>query len=193
MAYAIFSTKRNTWYYVPTNTTRFSQAWSGLGITSNKDQPTVLNVEFNSDSSWDNSTAMVNDIENRRMSAKGLLGVDTTSDILWVPLPVGGTTDVGTLSTNLSKLEISNLKVGEDDFKFNETTRNYTATTTASSSTISCSAKDENSSISIKVNGSTVRNGGTINWATGDNTVTITVTTKTGKTSTVYAVKVEKK
>lgn len=194
MAFAVFSTKRNSWYYVPTNTTRFSQLWSGLSITSNKDQPTALNVEFNSDSSWDNSTAMANDIDNRKMSAKGLLGVDTTSDILWQPLPVGAQTDVGTLSTNLSNLSISGLTVGDkdDEFVFNESTRNYSAKTTASSSTISCSAKDQNSTISIKANGSTVQNGGTINWASGENTVTITVATKTGKTNTVYVVKVTK-
>ncbi len=83
VAWIVYNQRRSTWYYVPDSSNRLNSAISGISWSSFTNAPTPLDVE-----AWGNSTKMINDIESRKLSSKGLFGlIDTTSDYIWVPLP----------------------------------------------------------------------------------------------------------
>ena len=94
MAWTVYNPKRGTWYYVPAASTRLSNATSNISWSSNKDQPVPLDVDLRA-GSWRSSSALVSDIDQRKMSSSGLFGlVDTTQDVLWVGLPTGNQVEV---------------------------------------------------------------------------------------------------
>ncbi len=89
LAWIVYSPKRSTWYYLPDSSTRVSSALSGVTWISSKNTPVPLDL-----TGWTSSTAMVKDIETRRLSSKGFFNlIDTTEDKIWVPLPTGSTID----------------------------------------------------------------------------------------------------
>lgn len=73
---------------------------------------------------------------------------------------------------------------------FNPAISSYTTTTTNASNTVTVDPDKDGAVAEIKVNGSTVANGGTATWTTGANTVEIKVTY--GTTSRTYSVAVTK-
>lgn len=73
---------------------------------------------------------------------------------------------------------------------FNSETLEYTSTTTNATNTITATASDSDAVISIDVGGTPVSNGNAATWASGENVVTITVTS--GTKETVYTVTVTK-
>lgn len=82
-AWIVYNPRRSTWYYVPDSSNRLSSAISGISWSSFKNAPVPLDIE-----TWGTSTKMINDIETRKLTSRGLFGlVDTTSDYIWVPLP----------------------------------------------------------------------------------------------------------
>lgn len=98
LAWLVYSPKRGTWYYLPARSTRLTSLASSFSFSSKKDAPTALDVDLD-DGSWRSSSAMVSDIEMRKLSSNGLFGlVDTTSDVLWVALPTGNTIDLSTVT-----------------------------------------------------------------------------------------------
>jgi len=98
LAWCVYSPKRGTWYYLPARSTRLSGLASSFSFSSKKDAPTPLDADLD-DGSWKSSSAMVSDIEMRKLSSNGLFGlVDTTSDVLWVALPTGNTIDLDTVT-----------------------------------------------------------------------------------------------
>lgn len=193
MAEVIYSTKRGTWYYLPTNSTRLSAATSQLSFTSNKDQPTIIDVEFNNNKTWRNSTAMCYDIEQRRLTSSGAFGlIDTTSDVLWIALPVGNQTDIQTES-NLTDISIDGTTLAG----FYASKKNYTISSYRSSITVSATAYDNQSTVKI-YKGDNLLNSGTktatasVSLTSGANLIKITSTTKDGKTTTTYAITVNR-
>lgn len=103
LAWVVYSSKRGTYYYLPSGSTRLSNATSSISWSSNKDQPIPIDVELGNGKTWANSTAMMYDIESRKMTSSGLFGlVDTTKDTLWVALPTGTSFDTSTLTTEAS-------------------------------------------------------------------------------------------
>lgn len=89
LAWIVYSPKRSTWYYLPDSSTRISSALSGVTWISNKNTPVPLDI-----TGWSSSTAMVKDIETRKLSSRGFFNlIDTTEDKIWVPLPTGSTID----------------------------------------------------------------------------------------------------
>lgn len=86
----------------------------------------------------------------------------------------------------LSALSIGSVSLSP---AFDPAVTNYTASTSNATNTITATAAD-GATASIKVNGSTITNGGSASWNTGANTVTVTVT-KNGATRT-YTVTVTK-
>jgi hypothetical protein len=87
---------------------------------------------------------------------------------------------------------LASLKIGALTLTpaFNKSTHNYTLATTDATNTITAVAKDGEGTIEI-LNGSTaVANGAAATWATGANTLTITVTV--GSETEVYTVTVTK-
>lgn len=89
LAWIVYSPKRSTWYYLPDTSTRISQALSGVTWISYKNTPVPLDM-----TGWSTSTAMVKDIETRKLSSRGFFNlIDTTEDKIWVPLPTGSTID----------------------------------------------------------------------------------------------------
>ena len=83
-----------TWYYLPAESSRISVLTSGLSFTSQKNSPEPLDCSLR-DGIWRSSTQMQQDINMRKLSSSGLFGlVDTTSDALWVALPVGNQVEV---------------------------------------------------------------------------------------------------
>ncbi len=89
LAWTVYSPKRGTWYYVPSRSTRLSGAASSIGWMSNKDHPTPLDADLeNGTWSQGGSTALIRDIDTRKMTDSGFFGlVDTTQDVMWVALP----------------------------------------------------------------------------------------------------------
>lgn len=71
---------------------------------------------------------------------------------------------------------------------FNSTKTEYTATTTELESTITAETDDPSAVIDIKFGDATIENGSAIEWASGENIVTITVTD--GESVTTYTVTV---
>ncbi|MDD6807759.1 MAG: type II secretion system protein [Oscillospiraceae bacterium] len=83
MAWIVYNQKRGTWYYLPSGSSRISSLLSGTTWYSNADTPTALDLN-----GWGGSSAMIADIEGRKLSSSVLFGVvDSTSDVLWVALP----------------------------------------------------------------------------------------------------------
>ncbi|NLL63189.1 MAG: prepilin-type N-terminal cleavage/methylation domain-containing protein [Ruminococcaceae bacterium] len=95
LAWTLYSPKRGTWYYMPSGSTVASSELSKVDFISNKDQPVPLDVEIGNGKTWANSTAMMYDIESRKLSSKGFFGlIDTTKDVIWVALPTGSSIDI---------------------------------------------------------------------------------------------------
>ena len=72
---------------------------------------------------------------------------------------------------------------------FNANVTSYAASTSNASNAVTATASD-GATVSIRANGNTVQNGGSVTWTTGENTVEITVTK--GSASRVYTVTVTK-
>lgn len=66
----------------------------------------------------------------------------------------------------------------------------YTTTTTASSGTVTATKSDSDAAVAVTINGNSIASGGTATWATGENTVKVTVTN--GNFTKVYTVVVTK-
>lgn len=86
LAWVVYNPRRSTWYYLPDSTNRLSSAISGISWYSNKNAPVPLDCE-----AWGSSSKMITDIETRKLSDSTFFGlVDSTMDMIWVPLPTGG-------------------------------------------------------------------------------------------------------
>lgn len=90
------------------------------------------------------------------------------------------------------EVRLSSLSVGSLTLSpaFDKNVTVYTATTTNATNAISAVAKDGDATIAIKNGGTDVTNGGSATWASGENTVKVTVTN--GASSKVYTVTVTK-
>ena len=99
--------------------------------------------------------------------------------------PVVSTTPVN--ETRLSALTFGSLTLSP---AFDKNTVYYTTTTTASTNTITATAKDTEATVVIKNGSTTVTNGSAATWVAGDNKVTITVTN--GGATRTYTVIVTK-
>lgn len=93
----------------------------------------------------------------------------------------------GSNSAKLSALTVGTLALTPS---FNADITEYTAETTAASDKITAAAQDPNATIEIKNGATAVTNGNAANWAAGENTLTITVTS--GDVEKVYTVVVTK-
>ncbi len=87
----------------------------------------------------------------------------------------------------LSALTIGSLELTP---AFAADTTAYTATTSNATNTITATPADEGAAVDIAVGGAEVQNGQAATWATGENTVTVTVTN--GTATKVYTVTVTK-
>lgn len=76
--------------------------------------------------------------------------------------------------------------------KFSADVTNYTASTTNSSNAISAIPSNPSDLIAVTVNGSELMNGASASWNNGANVVTVTVTSPTSGTSTVYTINLTK-
>ncbi len=95
MAWVVYSPRRSTWYYLPDSTNRLNSALSGLSFYSDKNTPVPLDCE-----AWGSSSKMITDIETRKLSDSTFFGlVDSTMDVIWVPLPTGGEIDRSALTS----------------------------------------------------------------------------------------------
>lgn len=92
----------------------------------------------------------------------------------------------GSDDTSLSQLAISGVSFNK---YFNPSDRTYTGTTSSTTSTVTAVASDSSASVAIDSNDATV-SGNSVTWASGSNTITITVTK--GGASTVYTIYVTK-
>ncbi|MGN0674919.1 MAG: phage major capsid protein [Oscillospiraceae bacterium] len=89
--------------------------------------------------------------------------------------------------TTLSTLTVGSLTLSPE---FASATAAYTTTTTNATNTITATATDSAATIAITVNGTTVANGSSATWNSGDNTVEIKVSN--GGYSRTYTVAVKK-
>lgn len=89
---------------------------------------------------------------------------------------------------------LSDLKIGSLSLNpgFAADTTSYTATTTNATNTINAIPGDAGASIQVKVGDAEIDNGSAATWASGANTVTITVTAADGITQKTYTVTVTK-
>lgn len=71
-----------------------------------------------------------------------------------------------------------------------KTTKSYTATATGNSNKITARAEDSNAKLEIKLGDTVKQNGDTLTWETGENVVTVKVTS--GSVSETYTVTVTK-
>lgn len=90
-------------------------------------------------------------------------------------------------NTNLSALSLGSLTLTPT---FSAAVNSYTATTSNATNTITATAEDENASVAIAANGSTVQSGSAITWEEGENTVEVVVTN--GSASKTYTITVTK-
>lgn len=99
-----------------------------------------------------------------------------------------------TAHTPSSDATLSDLKIGSLELSpaFAANTAAYTATTTNATNTINAMPADAGAEIQVKVGDKVIANGSSATWATGANTVTITVTAEDGKTTKAYTVTVTK-
>lgn len=93
----------------------------------------------------------------------------------------------GTGSAGLSALTVGTLSLTPS---FSSGLTEYAATATGVSDVITAAAEDANATIAIKNGNTSVTNGGSASWASGENVLTITVTN--GSISKVYTVTVTK-
>lgn len=91
------------------------------------------------------------------------------------------------MNADLSGLTIGSLTLSPS---FSAEVTEYTATTTNSTNTVTATAKDENTVITILNGGTEVENGTPATWADGENT--LTVTAENGSIRKVYTVTVTK-
>lgn len=91
------------------------------------------------------------------------------------------------MNADLSGLTIGSLTLSPS---FSAEVTEYTATTTNSTNTVTATAKDENTVITILNGGTEVENGTPATWADGVNT--LTVTAENGSIRKVYTVTVTK-
>lgn len=75
---------------------------------------------------------------------------------------------------------------------FDAETDTYTATTTNATNVINAVPANAGASVEIKLGDNVVENGSALTWATGENTVTVTVTAEDGETTEVYTITVTK-
>ncbi|KXS45595.1 MAG: Gp6 protein [Candidatus Frackibacter sp. T328-2] len=104
------------------------------------------------------------------------------SEILRLQLKVG--TD---LLAALSDLSVEGVTLSPE---FNSLVTEYTASTTDDSNVISVTPISDSATVEIDVDGIVIDNGSAVTWATGDNTVKITVTD--GNETKIYTVTVTK-
>ncbi|MCC8043913.1 MAG: cadherin-like beta sandwich domain-containing protein [Clostridiales bacterium] len=74
--------------------------------------------------------------------------------------------------------------------EFDAEVMSYTLETTNATNKVTATAADD-AVIVVELNGATVENGTSVTWASGENTLTVTVT-EDGKESTTYTVIVTK-
>lgn len=98
----------------------------------------------------------------------------------------------GTAASSVAKLV--ELKIGALtlDPVFSAETTAYTAETENATNTVKATASDAAADVVVTVNGDRVENGTAVTWATGANTVKVTVTAPDGSASTTYTVTVTK-
>lgn len=89
--------------------------------------------------------------------------------------------------TTLSALTLSGVTLSP---AFNSGVKSYSATTTTASATVTATAENEGASVTVKCNGKAVKNGGTVTWKDGTNSLAVTVTNGNGVR--VYTVNVTK-
>lgn len=155
-------------YYIDPNDSAFAKA----GLVYRTDGETNL-IGFHVDGNYRNAVSESFALMGMVLFAEYLDGIAVVS--------------IGEDDADLSALAIGNLKLTPE---FTTGITNYTAKTTAATNTISATADDSSATIVIKNGDTTVTNGGSATWATGENTVTVTVTS--GTASKVYTVKVTK-
>lgn len=114
--------------------------------------------------------------------AIGLNGVTPTAAMTFAP-------DVANASPELSALTIGSLTLSPT---FDPATYTYTSTAaTAGTAKVTATPVDAKDTVSITVNGTALKNGGTATWAAGVNTVAITVTNNSDPSAvSVYTVAV---
>ncbi|MBQ3265063.1 MAG: cadherin-like beta sandwich domain-containing protein [Ruminococcus sp.] len=93
-------------------------------------------------------------------------------------------TDAG---VSLSALAIGSVSLSPT---FDSGTTEYTASTSNATNTITATAADNTAAVAVTVNGNSITNGSSATWATGENTVVVTVTK--GSSSKTYTVAVTK-
>lgn len=116
---------------------------------------------------------------------EGATGVDQTVVDGWYSAVYEP--DYSGSAVSLSALTIGSISLSPT---FAAGTTSYTASTTSSTNTVTATAADNTASVAITVNGNSLTNGSSATWATGENTVNITVTK--GTSSKKYTVIVTK-
>lgn len=114
--------------------------------------------------------------------AIGLNGVTPNASMTFAP-------DIANASPELSALTIGSLTLSPT---FDPATYTYTSTAaTAGTAKVTATPVDAKDTVSITVNGTALKNGGTATWAAGVNTVAITVTNNSDPSAvSVYTVAV---
>ena len=99
-----------------------------------------------------------------------------------------------TAHTPSNDATLSDLKIGSLTLSpaFAADTTDYTAETTNATNTVTAMPADAGAEIQVKVGDAVIANGSAATWATGTNTVTITVTAEDGTTTKAYTVTVTK-
>ncbi|MBO4506894.1 MAG: cadherin-like beta sandwich domain-containing protein [Lachnospiraceae bacterium] len=115
----------------------------------------------------------------------GVTGVSATTITNWF-------NSVYEPSYNDTGVSLSALTIGSISLSptFAAGTTSYTASTTNATNTVTATAADNTASVAITVNGNSLTNGGSATWATGANTVLVTVTK--GSASKTYTITVTK-
>lgn len=91
------------------------------------------------------------------------------------------------MTAYLAELKLGTLTLSPT---FVKTTTSYTATATGASNKITARAEDSNAKLLIKLGDTVKQNGDTLTWETGENVVTVKVTS--GDVSETYTVTVTK-
>ena len=101
------------------------------------------------------------------------------------------TSDAPTPGTNAA---LNSLSLGSVSLSpaFSAATVTYTAATTNATNTITAVPADAAASVKVEVGGKEIDNGSAATWASGANTVKVTVTAEDGTTTKTYTVTVTK-
>lgn len=110
---------------------------------------------------------------------------------LKAPVPKVAVVEDRTLGTDAALLSLS-LGSAALSPAFAAGTTEYTATTTNATNTINAVPADAGADIGVTMNGTEVPNGSALTWASGENTVVVTVTAEDGTTTKTYTVTVTK-